>query len=658
MSQSFIVALRALALPASAGPGAADGPNSSAAVAQASGPGDWPWSCCARVSENAPAPREVFQAELAVRATRPARWLGRCVGERALGLAMRPAFARAFAGLALLTMAMGFLPDITGTSWDDVSVAQSVTVVGLLSASWLVMFALFLPAFDRSLVLLVARSFDVAFVGANALAFCVLSLWDVNANFAAQGKPVPAFNGYNFPVALYGLAMPCVLFWDALVSPPMRTRLAQVLVMLALILSCLRNLFVERARFTNYSEREICAPYCATVRTLALSALSNTVVFTAKTVVSGIKGRSLQVTFPVHWHAMNDRNFTVLAAELPLRGTLSAAVIRHYIAPASYKGAPLPSNQVEMCTVPRRNLVNWPSVARLARWRWYPLVVLGIQLAFIACELGAVTRFVGVALPLSLIMLAQLAVELTRADAALFAILLRHFETAFVLGNLLIYVVAASVATSSALESDWSVALHAIACFSGAAWVAMVDAMRIPRAIRVAGMTLSLANVVRWLVLELVQPRLDPGPEVCLVFCSRLSSVALGALFNLGVFAAKQLYLAAFTRHLSVICASPTIELTSTAEAGGHHMYSSSSCGAGYESSNSIANMSPPGRAHGSSSVELSVVPVREAALPLQLGGDWEVLLTEGARAAKRFAFARGLELAIAHSKAPLRRRH
>jgi hypothetical protein len=574
------------------------------------------------------ATREVFQAEVAVQPTALARLLAWLLGPWVLRVALRRGFAVAMSALALSTTFIGTLPDLAGDPMAEWSSARSNATVALLSLVWGATFALIIPVLDRSLVALVSRSFNVAYIAFNTAVFCALSLWNVNVHMVDTNSPQPLVRNYNFSVSLYASAMPVFLLWDAVISPPMRTRLAQAAVMLAMIAGALRNLTLERTTESNYNLQEICVPYCATVRTLALSALTNTTVFVAKALLAALlTGRMIQVTLPVYLRETEDRQATVLSVKVPTgnRSALSARTLRCYVAPATGSATGLPADEVEVGVLPRWRVFPWRRLARLVRHPLYPFLVAGTQIVFTACEIAHVTREAAVAVPILASFALTVATELTRIDGELCRVLLTHFETYFVFANMLVYVIASSVATrtdAGSLESPWSVTLHAVSCFAGAVWVALVDASRIPRVARVMSMSCALGNLIRWMIVELVHPQLDPAPEVCMVFCSRLSSLALGALFNLTIFVAKELYSAAFSEHLSVICMGPTVQLVVNQQ-------------------DTVSRPAPPplppsdARLSASSAIELiaRTAPEREVSFSgAPLSPEWRVFFTEGVR--------------------------
>jgi hypothetical protein len=222
--------------------------------------------------------------------------------------------------------------------------------------------------------------------------------------------------------------------------------------------------------------------------------------------------------------------------------------------------------------------------------------------------------------------------ELTRLDRALMRILLAHFETYYVLGNMMVYVIVSAVSKAAypgPLESGWSILFHTVLCLSGSVWVATADAAAMPRGLRVGGMSLSLLSAIRWFVTELVSPRFIDNRDVCLFACSKLSAIALGTLFTMILFASKQLYLAAFTTHLSVVRVEPLVFLA------GHRPRSQTTRASSWTSvavprSSEIdlagGGAQPSVAAAGSGSTEIS----RSAARPVALPENWEPLESEG----------------------------
>lgn len=267
---------------------------------QAAGDGSQsPRSLAARLGEHGGADGGVaLEAEIAVTPNAAAAAIARvcaAVHPRLGSWYLRFAFTRAFAASVAF-----------GTVYTCLILALKATepAAGALSLAVLAVNAVCgLAMLDARILRAVLRQFDAVYLLWNVLLFCTMGMLgqlddDTPSRLRAGSArellsldllTVAAFVGF-------GIFLTYFVLWDAVVSPQLQRPLVYAFSAALCLLSSGSTLLRERFVGTEYGDRRICLIYCARVRTLALGAQTNVLIFVLKLVLAAAR-RPRKLTF-------------------------------------------------------------------------------------------------------------------------------------------------------------------------------------------------------------------------------------------------------------------------------------------------------------------------------------------------------------------------
>jgi hypothetical protein len=501
----------------------------------------------------------VLQAEFHWRAVAPARWLRRIVGERASDIMTRERAPMCAVALGLLTLLLFSLPELANTR-------MPAPLGFLLFLLWSIVMLLLLRVLDASLVSFVNASFEALYLQANVALFAVLNI--------AGHAPIESANDLAYAMVSMVIYVGGMLYYvhlDAVVATAYRRRRMQHGLMACLIIGLARNLVVEQLGppYTTFAspDKLICLVYCAGLRTVAMSAQATTLVFLLKAFFFNRQGQPKLIRTPM-WRTLTDKSEWILSTSLTISpGRLPDAVVQSIYTCNSTPPTLVTSREnvattrVPIATLPRVPFWRAPRViARVARHRYYQYVPVVFHIIIHIAEAASYTRYPGVAIPLLLYIAVTAVLELTFVDRSLLRVLAKQFEVYYVLGSGIVFAVAGAVASAnSPLESFWSQLFRCILAVWGMAWLVLLDASHTSSILVHGRIVVAVSHIVRWFITEAVQPHMDSQEELCVMFCSRVATLALSALANAAAFALKQAYYAFTSDHMLIVTAAPEI---------------------------------------------------------------------------------------------------
>ena len=189
---------------------------------------------------------------------------------------------------------------------------------------------------------------------------------------------------------------------------------------------------------------------------------------------------------------------------------------------------------VPMGEWPRRNFPMPRPFTSIALSRAYPFVA---ALGFCVYTCADIVGWMDEPAVASLIVAATLclgAAEVCRMDVRMCGIICTRFDACFVLANLLVFLLLASVAPPTSAQPPAIVA-NCLVRAALVVWALVSDSVGVSGRARAAGIFCACFTCARIILLQSVAPQVS-SQAVCLVYCSELNSLAMGSLFNVLVF--------------------------------------------------------------------------------------------------------------------------